>query len=105
MHFASAGAGDVPASNYQMIAALAAQGGEIGRSDMPAFVEAHGMPGYAPTQGHIASAIPYIGHAVAGLTSGPLTRVQFVAKGSLFLGRMTSMGDGVSVLLERHPEA
>ena len=100
-----AGAGDVPAGNYQMIAALAVQGGEIGRSEMPAFVEAHGMPGYAPTQGHFASAIPYIGHAVAGLTSGPLTRVQFVAKGSLFLGRMTSMGDGVSVLLERHPEA
>jgi hypothetical protein len=34
-----------------------------------------------------------------------LTRVQFIAKGSLFLGRMTSMGDGVSLLLERHPES
>lgn len=98
-----AGSGDVPAGNYQMIAALAAQSGEIARADMPAFVEAHGMPGFSPTQGHIASAIPYLPHAVAGLTGGALTRVQFIAKGSLFLGRMTTMGDGVSVLLERNP--
>jgi betaine reductase len=100
-----AGAGDVPAGNYLLIAALAAQRGEIQRSEMPAFVEAHGMPGFSPTQGHIASAIPYLGHALAGLSGGSLTRVQFIAKGSLFLGRMTSMGDGVSVLLERHPES
>lgn len=85
-----------------MIAALAVQAGEIGRNDMPGFVEAHGMPGYSPTQGHIASAIPYLPHAITGLTGGALTRVQFIAKGSLFLGRMTAMGDGVSVLLERN---
>ncbi len=97
-----AGSGDVPAANYQMIAALAAQAGEISRSDIPAFSAAHGMPGFAPTQGHIASAIPYLPHAVAGLTGGSLRRVQLVAKGSLFLGRMTGLADGISMLLERN---
>ncbi len=97
-----AGSGNVPAANYQVIAALAAQAGEIARSEMPAFAEAHGMPGYSPTQGHIASAIPYLPHAVAGLTDGALRRVQLVAKGSLFLGRMTAMGDGISMLMERN---
>lgn len=97
-----AGSGDVPARNYQMIAAMAVQAGEITRSDIPAFVEAHGMPGFSPTQGHIASAIAYLHHAITGLTHGPLTRVQLVAKGSLFLGRMTELADGVSILLERN---
>jgi len=97
-----AGSGDVPASNYQLLAALAAQAGEIPRSDMPGFAEAHGMPGFSPTQGHIASAIPYLAHAVSGLTLGSLTRVQLIAKGSLFLGRMTAMADGASVVLERN---
>lgn len=97
-----AGAGDVPAANYRMIAALAAQAGEITRGDIAAFTAAHGMPGYAPTQGHIASAIPYLPHAVAGLRDGGLRYVQLVAKGSLFLGRMTGMGDGISILLARN---
>jgi betaine reductase len=97
-----AGSGNVPASNYQLLAALAAQAGEIPQRDMPGFAEAHGMPGFSPTQGHIASAIPYLAHAVSGLTHGPLTRVQLIAKGSLFLGRMTAMADGVSVLVERN---
>jgi betaine reductase len=97
-----AGSGDVPASNYRIIAALAAQAGEIGRDGMAAFTRAHGLPGFSPTQGHIASAVPYLPHAVAGLTAGGLRRVQLVAKGSLFLGRMTTMGDGASVVLERN---
>jgi betaine reductase len=97
-----AGSGDVPATNYRMIAALAAKAGEITRDGMPDFERRHGLPGFAPTQGHIASAIPYLPHAIAGLTTGPMTRVQFVAKGSLFLGRMTAMGDGASLLLERN---
>jgi hypothetical protein len=94
-----AGSGDVPARNYQMIAALAAQAGEISRAEMPEFVRAHGLPGFSPTQGHIPSAIPYVPHAIAGLTQGTLRHVQLVAKGSLFLGRMTEMADGASVLL------
>ncbi len=97
-----AGSGDVPANNYRMIAALAAQAGEITRDEMPAFIETHGLPGFSPTQGHIASAIPYLPHAVTALNEGNLARVQFIAKGSLFLGRMTAMGDGGSVLLERN---
>jgi glycine/sarcosine/betaine reductase complex component C subunit beta len=97
-----AGSGDVPTRNYQLIAALAVQSGEISRADMPQFIERRGMPGFSPTQGHIASAIAYMHHAVVGLTDGPMNRVQLVAKGSLFLGRMTSMADGVSILLERN---
>jgi betaine reductase len=97
-----AGSGDVPATNYQLLAALAAQAGEITREEMPDFIQAHGLPGFSPTQGHIASAIPYLPHAIAGLTTGTLTRVQLVAKGSLFLGRMTGMSDGISLLLERN---
>jgi len=97
-----AGSGDVPANNYRIIAALAAQAGEIGRDGMAAFARSRGLPGFSPTQGHIASAVPYLPHALTGLTSGDLQRVQFVAKGSLFLGRMTTMGDGASVVLERN---
>ena len=97
-----AGSGDVPANNYRVIAALAAQAGEIGRDGMAAFARARGLPGFSPTQGHIASAVPYLPHALAGLTSGGLGRVQLVAKGSLFLGRMTTMGDGASIVLERN---
>jgi len=97
-----AGSGDVPANNYRIIAALAVQAGEIGRDAMPAFARSRGLPGFSPTQGHIASAVPYLPHALAGLTSGGLRRVQFVAKGSLFLGRMTTMGDGASIVLERN---
>jgi betaine reductase len=97
-----AGSGDVPANNYRIIAALAAQAGEIGRDGMAAFARARGLPGFSPTQGHVASAVPYLPHALAGLTAGALRRVQLVAKGSLFLGRMTTMGDGASVLLERN---
>ncbi len=77
-----AGSGDVPYRNYQMIAALAAHAGEIERSAMDRFVEAHGMPGFSPTQGHIASAVAYLPHAIAGLTEGRLQRVQLVAKGT-----------------------
>jgi betaine reductase len=97
-----AGSGDVPTRNYQMLAALAMQAGEIGRDGIPAFVRSHGLPGFSPTQGHIPSAIPYLPHAIAGLTAGEFRRVQFIAKGSLFLGRMTEMADGASFLLERN---
>jgi hypothetical protein len=96
-----AGSGNVPAQIYQVLAALAAADGEITRDEMPVFVRRHGMPGFAPTQGHIASAVPYLPHAIRALRDGELTRVQFIAKGSLFLGRMTAMGDGASIVLER----
>jgi betaine reductase len=68
---------------------------------MPEFIATHGMLGFSPTQGVIPSAIPYLPHAIAGLTDGSMQRCQFVAKGSLFLGRMTEMADGASLILER----
>ncbi|MFQ5878810.1 MAG: glycine/sarcosine/betaine reductase complex component C subunit beta [Dehalococcoidia bacterium] len=98
----TAGSGNVPRTNYRLIAALAAQRGEIpsGNEARDRFVAEHGMPGFAPTQGHIASAIPYLGHALARLRAGDYRYAMFLAKGSLFLGRMTQLSDGVSFLLE-----
>lgn len=98
-----AGSGNVPQLNYRVIAGLAAMQKEITPAEVPGFVAKHGMPGYSPTQGHIASAIPFLGHAVDGLRDGALQRVMFLAKGSLFLGRMTQMADGLSFILERNP--
>ncbi|MGH8933374.1 MAG: DUF5940 domain-containing protein, partial [Egibacteraceae bacterium] len=96
------GSGDVAARNYRTIAALAARRGEIGRDEIGAFAAARGMPGYAPTQGHLASALCYVPHALTRLTTGPASRVLLLAKGSLFLGRMSQRSDGMSVLLERN---
>ncbi|MGH3810189.1 MAG: DUF5940 domain-containing protein, partial [Pseudonocardiaceae bacterium] len=61
-----------------------------------------GMPGYAPTQGHLASAVCYLPHALQRLQAGPADRVLLLAKGSLFLGRMSQRSDGMSILLERN---
>jgi len=99
------GSGDVPARNYKVLAALAVRKGELGRSDMGDFVETRGMPGFAPTQGHIASALCYVPHARVRLVDGGARRVQLIAKGSLFLGRMSEQSDGMSVLLESNDEA
>lgn len=96
------GSGDVPLLNYRVIGALAALAGEIRPADVESFVRDHGLPGFAPTQGHIASAVPYLAHALAGLRAGRIQRAMFLAKGSLFLGRMTQMADGMSFLLEAH---
>ena len=95
-----AGSGDVPAGNYRLIAALGALRGEIARDGIGDFIAAHGLPGYAPTQGHIASAVCYLAHAVRAMRAGRMKRALFMAKGSLFLGRMTEAADGVSFLLE-----
>ncbi|MGQ0678769.1 MAG: glycine/sarcosine/betaine reductase complex component C subunit beta [Actinomycetota bacterium] len=95
------GSGNVPERNYKMIAALAARRGDITRDQMPAFAEQRGMPGFSPTQGHLASAICYLPHALRRLSSGDAQRVLLLAKGSLFLGRMSQLSDGMSVLLER----
>ena len=96
-----AGAGNVPELNYKLIAALAVRAGQLSRSEMPDFVARHGMPGiFSPRRGHIASAIPFMPHAIDGLSNGNLNRVMFLAKGSLFLGRMTQMSDGLSFIME-----
>jgi hypothetical protein len=96
------GSGNVPERNYKTLAALAARRGDIGREQIPEFMERRGMPGFAPTQGHLASALCYLPHALRRLSSGAATRVHMIAKGSLFLGRMTQASDGMSVLLERN---
>ena len=94
------GSGNVPNLNYRLIAALAVRKKEIDRERMGDFVEAHGMPGFSPTQGHIASAVPFLGHALDRMMDGRMERAMFLAKGSLFLGRMTQMSDGMSFILE-----
>src|SRR5439155_2919358 len=81
------GSGNVPERNYKTIAALAVRAGEIERPEIPAFMRERGMPGYAPTQGHLASALCYLPHAVRRLGGGDAERVLMIAKGSLFLGR------------------
>ena len=97
-----AGAGDVPEANYKMIGALGVKRGDLERKDLMSFIENHGMPGWAPTQGHIPSGVPYLGFAQKDLTEGDLNRTMIVGKGSLFLGRMTNLFDGVSIIVERN---
>lgn len=95
-----AGAGDVPEANYKMIAALGVKRGELERSEIVDFVKAHGMMGWAPTQGHIPSGVPYLGFAREEILSGKIERTMIIGKGSLFLGRMTNLFDGVSFIVE-----
>lgn len=98
-----AGAGDVPAANYKMIGALGVKRGNLEKQDLAAFVEKHGMPGFAPTQGHIPSGVPFIGHARELMLAGEMKRAMIIGKGSLFLARMTNLFDGVSFCLEANP--
>lgn len=97
-----AGSGDVPLTNYKTLAGVAVQRKEIAREEMDSFVRERGMPGFSPTQGHIAAAVPFLGHARDRLLSGEIERAMFVAKGSLFLGRMTNLSDGMSFVIERN---
>ena len=96
------GSGNVPERNYRALAALAARHGDIPREDIDAFARERGMPGFAPTQGHLASALCYLPHALQRLTEGDAQKVMVIAKGSLFLGRMSQQSDGMSVLLTRN---
>lgn len=97
-----AGAGDVPTQNYKMIGALAVKSGQLDRKELPNFVKEHGYPGFAPTQGHIPSGVPIVGHGIDNIMNGKLNNFMVVGKGSLFLGRMTNLFDGVSILVEKN---
>ncbi|WP_353092757.1 glycine/sarcosine/betaine reductase complex component C subunit beta [Tissierella praeacuta] len=97
-----AGAGDVPVANYKMIAALGVKRGELERTAINDFIEKHGMEGWAPTQGHIPSGAPYIGFAREAMLAGEINRAMIVGKGSLFLGRMTNLFDGTSIVIEKN---
>ena len=97
-----AGAGNVPEANYKMIAALGVKSGALERTDIPGFATKYGLPGWAPTQGHIPSGAPYVGFLIEDLTTGDKNRAMFIGKGSLFLGRLTNLFDGVSFVVERN---
>lgn len=97
-----AGAGDVPMSNYKMIGALAVKLGQIERTELNDFIDKHGMVGWAPTQGHIPSGVPCLGFAREDILSGKMDNLMLIGKGSLFLGRMTNLFDGVSFLVEKN---
>ena len=96
------GSGDVPRTNYLTLAALAVMRGQIQKNQMEDFVRSRGMLGYAPTQGHIPSAIVYLGHAIDALQRRAIRNALLIAKGSLFLGRMTQLSDGCSFLVDRN---
>jgi len=96
------GSGNVPRTNYRTIGSFAVIRKEIERDELERFVEVHGMPGFSPTQGHIASAVPYLGHALKKIMAGEMKYIMFLAKGSLFLGRMTQLSDGISFILEKN---
>lgn len=98
-----AGAGNVPEANYKMIAALGVKRGDLERSGIMDFVVKHGMPGFAPTQGHVPSGVPVIGPAREDILSGKIGRAMIIGKGSLFLARMTNLFDGVSFVVEANP--
>ena len=97
-----AGAGDVPMANYKMISALGVKRGELARTDLQKAVDSFGMPGFAPTQGHIPSGVPFVGHALDMILSGKISRTMIIGKGSLFLGRLTNLFDGVSFIIEKN---
>ena len=99
-----AGAGNVPEANYKMIAALAVMKGQLERSAIANFVATHGVPGFAPTQGHIPSGVPFLGHAVDAIRDGRMRRAMLIGKGSLFLGRLTNLADGASFIVEKPVE-
>ena len=96
----AAGSGNTPLTNYRIMASLAALRREIDKSEIDAFVRARGMPGYCPTQGHVPAAVCYLPHACDAMKKGEMKRAMFIAKGSLFLGRMSQASDGMSFVLE-----
>ena len=98
-----AGSGNTPLQNYRIMGALAAIRKEIPRTEIDKFVKERGMPGFSPTQGHVPAAVPFLGHALGELKMGRMRNTMFVAKGSLFLGRMSQLSDGLSFLLEANP--
>lgn len=98
----AAGAGNVPEANYKMIGALAVLRKEMEKANLKSFIDEKGLPGWAPTQGHIPSGVPYVGFLCDDLTTGNKNRAMIVGKGSLFLGRMTNLFDGVSFIAERN---
>ena len=74
--------------------------GEISREELPQFVTQHGVTGFAPTQGHIPSGVPLLGYIRDNILAEKMQRAMIIGKGSLFLGRMTDLFDGISFIIE-----
>ena len=87
-------------ANIKMTAALAVMKKAVEKADMQKFVDERGVVGFAHTQGHIPSGVPFLGHACDALRAGTMKRAMIIGKGSLFLARLTNLSDGVSFLLE-----
>ena len=97
------GSGNVPERNYKTLAALAVRSGDIAREDIGDFVAraracraSRRRRGTSPRRSAICPT------RRRGSLSGEAQRVQLIAKGSLFLGRMSEQSDGMSVILERN---
>lgn len=97
---APAGAGNVPEANVKMIAALGVMKKQLERSEINDFVKQRGVIGFAATQGHIPSGVPIIGHARKDMLAGKIKNTMIIGKGSLFLGRLTNLFDGLSFLIK-----
>jgi betaine reductase len=95
-----AGAGDVPLANIKMTAALAVMKKAFEKADMEKFIKERGVLGFAHTQGHIPSGVPFIGFACEAIKAGKMKRVMIIGKGSLFLARLTNLADGASFIIE-----
>ena len=98
-----AGAGDVPKANYKMIAALGVMKKVFEKSELNSVVDRIGVPGFAPTQGHIPSGVPFVGPGCEMILNGEIKNFMMIGKGSLFLGRLTNLFDGVSFIVEKNP--
>lgn len=60
------------------------------------------MTGFAPTQGHIPSGVPFLGFGREMIVNGDINNFMMVGKGSLFLGRMTNLFDGLSFVVQKN---
>ena len=98
----AAATGDVAEANYKMIAALAVKKGDLDKAQVATFPKEKGVKGYAPIQGHIPSGVPPIGYFRDEMLQGKMNRVMIIGKGSLFLGRLTNLFDGVSFVIEKN---
>lgn len=88
-----------------MIGALAVKRGDLDKKQLASFATEHGLTGWAPTQGHIPSGVPYIGFAREDILAGKIKNAMIIGKGSLFLGRMTNLFDGVSFVIQANTGA
>jgi len=105
MHNPEAGAGNVALQNFKMIGALAVMQGEFDRAGIEAFTSKVGSHGWAPTQGHIPSGVPVLEFARQDILAGKIKNAMVIGKGSLFLGRMTSLFDGASFIIQKNAGA